>query len=749
MSGRLIIVSNRLPYSFTLKNDKSCMDAEDEELPSIKDNDPYFELSQSDGGLVSGLKPLAEKEDTIWLGWADTTDLDLNDEEIGVLKKELREEGCVPVFLNQQEVTDYYDGFSNSAIWPLFHYFAQYCRFEQEKWESYIHVNEKFCDVIAEVAEPDDTIWIQDYHLLLLPKMVREKIPEVSIGFFLHIPFPSHEMFRILPCRDEILEGMLGADLIGFHTYDYTRHFLSSCRRILGLENQYGTFTYEGRLVQTDAFPLGIDYELFAKAGEDEKIKKKAEEYISENVNGDGKVILSIERLDYTKGILASLDAYDAFLEKYPEWKERIIFTLVVVPSRENVGSYQKLKRQVDEKVGAIEGKHSTSKWSPVDYYYRSFPFDELCSIYLASNVMLVTPLRDGMNLISKEYLAVHDDKPGVLILSEMAGSVYELGDALIINPFNQTEYIDTMEEALIMPEHEQTLGNQIMQKRLKQYTSKEWAMSFMNTLRDGISQQEAIKTRVLTTDNAVKLCDEFKDAEKRAIILDYDGTLVGFKKDPKDAYPDEELLEILTKLSENRRNECVIISGRDRETMDKWFGGILIDMVAEHGIWNYSHETKNWIINEPLDEGWKNSIRSELEQFVIRTPGSFIEEKDYSLVWHCRKVSEELGERRMSEIKKALSLEAESKGLMILQGNKVVEIKPQSINKGRAAYSWLQEKQCDFSLCAGDDTTDEDMFRTMPDETWTIKVGVGTTEAKYNLRSYKDMRALLKKMAQ
>ena len=731
MSDRLIIVSNRLPFSIELK-EGICDDDED-----------MFEFSQSSGGLVSGLMPLMERENTLWLGWADTRKMTLDKIQQEELVYEFRKKNCVPVFLEPDEVTSYYDGFSNSAIWPLFHYFPQYCDFEENDLAGYRHVNKIFCDVLAETAEPGDMIWIHDYHLMLLPELVRDRIPDISIGFFLHIPFPSYEMFRILPSRAEILRGLLGADLIGFHTYDYARHFLSSCHRILGIENQYGTMVVDDRPVQADSFPLGIDYDLYSRVAGDENVKKRAADYAEETVKG-GKVILSIERLDYSKGILNSLSAYGSFLESHPEWIEKVVLTLIVVPSRENVESYHDLKSQVDEMVGAIEGKFSTQGWSPIDYYYRSFPLENICTSYRASDVMLVGPLRDGMNLISKEYLAAHDDDAGVLILSEMAGSVYELSDAVIVNPFNRKEYVDAIEKALTMPEEEQKKRNQIMQTRLKQYTSMQWAEIFVDALQKGITENVSTTTRLMDKTLEISLLRDFTKADRRAIVLDYDGTLVGFKKDPDEAYPDERLRRILAQLSGNNRNDVVILSGRDKETLEKWFGDIALDLISEHGIWQYRHDVGSWTMNQMLDTGWKKSIRTQLENFVIRTPGSFIEEKNYSLVWHCRGATDELGERRMREISAALSLEAESKGLMILQGSKVVEIKPQSINKGRAAFGWLQERKPGFIFAAGDDTTDEDMFHVMPETAWTVKVGQAATEARFYVESYKDIRQIL-----
>ena len=730
MSNRLIIASNRLPYS--IKKDE--------------ENEGKYKFTQSSGGLVSGLKPIMKKKETLWLGWVDTDYDNLENEQKYELEKELRAKKCVPVFLEEEDIVNYYDGFSNSAIWPLFHYFCQFCEFNDHEWQSYKHVNERFCDELEKVARPGDTIWVHDYHLMLLPNLIRKRIPGVSIGFFLHIPFPSYEMFRILPYRSEVLEGLLGADLIGFHTYDYNRHFLSSCRRVLGIENHYGILTHDDRLIKTDAFPLGIDYELFESTSKKSQVRTKAREYIDNQVQVD-KVILSIERLDYTKGIVDSLNAYELFLMRNPEWIENVVFTLIVVPSREGVESYMDLKSKIDEMVGAIQGKFSTQSWAPIDYYYQSFSFEDLCSMYVSSDIMLVSPLRDGMNLVSKEYLATHDNEGGVLILSEMAGSAQELSDALIINPYNIEDYVTSFKKALTMDKAEQKKRNGVMQNRLRQYTSQLWAEYFLQALTEGSEQKSSMKIKELSESQENQLRSEFSKAKKKAIMLDYDGTLVGFDKDPKAVAPDDEILGILSDLSSHKDNRLVIISGRDKDTMDDWFGKLNIDLIAEHGIWLYNSETDKWIMGQPLEDGWKDSIRAELENFVIRTPGSFIEEKDYSLVWHCRGTTEELGERRMHEISTSLSLETESKGLMIMHGNKVLEIKPKNINKGRAAYAWLQNKDCDFILAAGDDTTDEDMFRAIPDDAWTLKVASDVSEAKYYIKGYKEMRQILKSL--
>ncbi|MGI6217851.1 MAG: bifunctional alpha,alpha-trehalose-phosphate synthase (UDP-forming)/trehalose-phosphatase, partial [Coriobacteriales bacterium] len=463
MSGRVIIVANRLPVS--LSTDEN-------------GNDIFV---QSTGGLATALGQLHAQEGSLWVGSSDIPAEEKNTQRASNYESELSKSRCVPVYLTKDEVHGFYEQYSNSAIWPLFHDFPQYVRFNHEYWKTYMQVNRKFCDAVLEHANPDDTIWVQDYHLMLLPKMLREALPDALIGFFLHIPFPDYETFRMLPERREVLEGLLGADLIGFHTYDYIRHFLSSCGRILGLENRMGSLLNGSRLVQVDVFPLGIDYERFASQGRAERTAEIIEQTEVGKPRGQTtmKNIVSVDRLDYTKGIPELLRAYDAFLDRYPEWQGKVRLSLLAVPSRETVAAYTWIKREVDELVGKINGKYALADWVPIRYYYRSLPFEQLCALYRSCDVMLVTPLRDGMNLVSKEYLAVHDGGTGVLVLSEMAGAAGELSEALLVNPFDRDSIVEALHKALTMPEEEQRHRNSLMQRRLSRYTSDKWAEEF------------------------------------------------------------------------------------------------------------------------------------------------------------------------------------------------------------------------------------------------------------------------------
>ena len=460
---RLLIVSNRLPVTVEKRKDG-------------------LHFLQSPGGLATGLGSFYKSYDSIWVGWPGITSDKTNKEERkGIEAKLMSEFRCHPVFLSQNDIERYYHGFSNKTLWPLFHYFTQYVIHDKTFWETYKRVNDLFSEVISTIAKKDDIIWIHDYHLMLLPKLTRERLPDATIGFFHHIPFPSFEIFRLLPWREEILEGLLGADLIGFHIDDYTRHFLISIHRLLGYEYTLGQIQADDHIIRVDTFPMGIAYERFSKAIQDPKLQKQVTRFrkkLSEH-----KVILSVDRLDYTKGIPQRLKVFNTFLERNPAYREKVIFILVAVPSRTQVEHYKWLKKQIDELVGQINGKFGTIGWTPIWYLYRSLPFHSLTALYSIADICLVTPLRDGMNLIAKEYIATKTDGKGVLILSEMAGAAKELGETIIVNPNNREEMVEALAKGLTMPEEEQIERNRVMQKRIQRYNVVRWKEEFIDRL--------------------------------------------------------------------------------------------------------------------------------------------------------------------------------------------------------------------------------------------------------------------------
>jgi trehalose 6-phosphate synthase/phosphatase len=721
--GKTIIVSNRLPISL-----------------NYKDGKPDFKTSA--GGLATGLGSIFKEANNIWIGWPGNYVED--PEQRAEIFLELHEHKMAPVFLTQQDIEDFYEGFSNETLWPAFHYFTQSIVYENRFWEAYVRVNQKFCEAIMKKADPDDTIWVHDYQLLLLPLMLRERLPNATIAFFQHIPFPSYEIIRMLPWRRAILEGMCGSDLIGFHTYDDMRHFLSSVGRILGLTHESGYIQAENRLVNVDAFPMGIDYAKYSDAASSKKTKEVVTRFKKQL--GDQKLLLSIDRLDYSKGIPQRLKAFDLFLTKYPEYKSKVSLIMVVVPSRDTVKDYKDLKEEIDTMVGRINSSYSTLNWVPVHYFYRAFPFEELSAFYRMSNIALVTPLRDGMNLVCKEFVASKTDQLGVLILSEMAGASKELQDSILVNPNNVDKVTEAIYEALNMDEDSQRARITSMQETIKRYDIFQWVKVFMDRLEIVKEKQAEFQSKDMDEETCDELCGYFKQAKKPILFLDYDGTLVGFQSRPQDAYPDEELRTLIKELSQ--KAHVVIISGRDKETLGDWFNGLDVDLIAEHGVWLKNRRTpEEWEAYAEVDNSWKKEIKQVMDYYVQRTPGAFIEEKHHSLVWHYRKVESGLGDLRMRELFSHVKYMARGFNLQVLEGNMVLEIKRPDINKGRAAVSFMKGQKYDFILAIGDDWTDEDTFNAMPKNAYSIRVGYHYTKANYNIKSPKQVRELLQKL--
>ncbi|MGB3180816.1 MAG: bifunctional alpha,alpha-trehalose-phosphate synthase (UDP-forming)/trehalose-phosphatase [Cyclobacteriaceae bacterium] len=722
--SKTIIVSNRLPVK-------------------ILSEDDQLTYKPSEGGLATGLGSIYKDGDNLWIGWPgiEIKEKDTQEE----VCEHLKEESMRPVFLTAEEIKDFYEGFSNETLWPCFHYFNEYVVYEQSLFEAYERVNRKFAEAIVEHAQPGDTLWIHDYQLLLVPGMVREMLPKISIGFFLHIPFPSYEVFRLLPWRKQLLSGMLGADLLGFHTYDDMRHFLSSVGRLVGYSNLHGKIQLEDRKIIVDSFPMGIDYEKYANSAASPETIRREVRYRTHL--GEQKLILSIDRLDYSKGINKRLRAFELFLERYPEYHEKVSLVMVVVPSRDQVPKYKRLKEEIDELTGRINGTFGRIAWTPIHYFYRSFPLEALSAFYRMADVALVTPLRDGMNLVCKEFIASKLDRRGVLILSEMAGASKELSDAILINPNDINKLVESLKRGLEMPEDEQIRHMSIMQASLRRYNIHHWVNLFMDRLEDIKREQEAKATLLLDEDSKKQMFSEYEEASERLIFLDYDGTLSPFVDDPKDAYPDSELKEILETLGSMQENRVVVISGRDRTTLENWLGDMPIDLICEHGVW-LRRQNEDWTTIEFMTNDWKSEILKVLELYVDRTPGSFIEEKDYSLVWHYRKVETGLGELRTRELTSHLKYLTTNIGLQVLEGDMVLEIKSLEVNKGRGAKKWLTDFPAEFIFAVGDDETDEDMFRIMPKSAYTIKVGRKNSEARFNLKNHRKVRELLRTMA-
>jgi trehalose 6-phosphate synthase/phosphatase len=730
--ARLVIVSNRLPFTV-----------------SFAEGSPSFAVSS--GGLTSGLWSYLERRaagaaasDFLWMGWPGTTIAPEHQAAVQAYG-ETRFKAS-PVFLSQESMDRFYLGFCNRTIWPLFHYFPSLVRYEEDYWEQYQRTNQDFFVALLKVLRPDDRVWVHDYQLMLLPRLIRERFPEMAIGFFLHIPFPSFEVFRLLPTswRNEIIEGLLGASLIGFHTHDYTRHFLGCVLRTLGYEHHLGRLTVRERVIQADTFPMGVDFEKFAQAAKSTETEKRVA--VLRQKSAGQKVIFSVDRLDYTKGLLNRLRGYELFLKRNPQWHRKVAFVLSVAPSRTGVETYQAMRREIDQRVGRIVGAYGKVDWTPLIYQYRQLSFQEIVAMYRLCNVALITPLRDGMNLVAKEFVASCTDQMGVLILSEMAGAAKEMGEAIIISPVHQDEIARALEQALDLPAEEQVRRNRLMQERLRRYDVNRWADDFLQALVATQRTEAAQRARSLTGKIHRALVEQYRAASARALLLDYDGSLVPFAANPKQAQPDPELLELLSALSADPANGLAIVSGRPRTDLERWFGHLPVGLVAEHGVWLRS-QGSDWRMLKTITTAWMAQVRPILQLYVDRLPGALLEEKEFSLAWHYRRADPEQAWVRAKELLDDLADYTRNIDVQVLEGDKVIEIRNTGVTKGTAALEWLSCRPADFILAVGDDWTDEDLFRVLPASAFSIRIGLANTAARYHLGSSLAVRRLLREL--
>ena len=720
-----IIVSNRLPVS-------------------VSKVDGELVFTASNGGLATAMSSL-KNQDQLWIGWPGISSDDLTPADKTAIIRKLKTYGCYPVFLSHEQVQNFYEGYSNDTIWPLFHYFHSLAKHDVIYWKAYQAVNKLYAQAVNKQAADNARIWVHDYHLMLLPQLLRDSLPQSAIGFFMHIPFPSYEIFRLLPERKAILQGMLGADLIGFHTYDYARHFTSSALRLLGQESHHGTMRIDQRAVSVDAFPIGINYVKYTQALSDPAVIKEVA-MLDKHYEGQ-RVILSVDRLDYSKGITNRLDAFEQFLKKYPQYHKKVALVMVAVPSRVEVDAYKDLRDYIEQTVSRINGMYATVDWTPISYQFKNLPFEQVVALYAKADAALVTPLRDGMNLVAKEYIASKQKRPGVLILSELTGAIDELPEAIRINPNDSASIVQALRTALTMSTSEQRQRLRAMQRRLSQYTVQRWASDFIEQLDYSKEQQGRISDKLVNSKHRATIVHDFKQAKKRLLLLDYDGTLANFVStpDPAKAKPTAELLRTLDILTSTPNTEVCIISGRTRDALESWFKGLPLTLVAEHGSW--VKQRGEWAQEQFSFQPYKNLLMPVLERYAERTPGARIEEKNFALVWHYNNVAPELAFDRTANLKHELHTLINSTEVGVFSGRKIVEIKPRGIHKGTIADELLASSNADFVLCIGDDYTDEDMFKALPDTAFTINVGEKETHAQYQIPKVEQVIELLKSL--
>jgi trehalose 6-phosphate synthase/phosphatase len=689
---------------------------------------------RSAGGLVAAMAPLMERFDGVWLGWPGDALPDEPDGRARLMADWETRHGYVAVELPPRISRAFYEGYANDTLWPLLHGMATRAVFQPGSWLAYRDANERFADAVVARSRPGDLIWAHDYQLMLVPSLVRERSPGARIGFFLHIPFPSSEIFRILPERELILRGLLGADFLAFQTHGDLHDFRRALLQVLGLESQMDRVHVDDRTVHLAALPIGIETEGWERLMAESSTAARTAELQARHHGR--QLVLSVDRLDYTKGIPERLHAFRRLLQGAPGWRGRVTLVQVAVPSRERVPAYAELRREVAELVGEVNGEFGTPEWQPVVYLRRAIDKPELAALYAAADVAWVGPLRDGMNLVAKEYVACQRGQGGVLVLSEFAGAAQELGEALRINPYDQVGTAEVIQRALELDPGARAERMAALHARVVRDDAAAWADRFIERLRDATAVSRATLRRDRPAPQPQQLRAAFDAARRRLILLDYDGTLVGIERRPRDARPGPDLIGLLCELAARPSTTTAIVSGRSRSDIEPWLGHIPgLWLAVEHGALLRAPDS-DW---EPLREGadlaWKQRVRPVLEQFTASTPGSYVEEKELSLGWHYRLVDAEFGAWLANAIVAALEDLLAGTELTVLHGNKVIEVRYAWANKGEVAGRLLgRPARGLFILAVGDDRTDEEMFARLPRAAWTIHVGPGASAARFRL---------------
>lgn len=698
---------------------------------------------------VQNLKKAGAIQDFLFIGHCPITTEDVKYEQ------ELKDLACVPVDIPSDVYESYYSGFCKTSLWPLLHYRVHLVEHSTQSFEGYQQVNKLFADTIISVCKPGDVIWIHDYHLMLLPSLLREKIPRgVPIGFFFHVPFPSSELFRVLPNRSDLLLGVLGADLIGFQNFEYVRHFEGTVSRLLGAESLARGIespVFGGHFVRVDVFNGGIDFSTFDSIMNQPANMKKLDN-LREIFKGK-KVIISRDRVDEIEGVPLKLHAIEKFFNKYPEWKGNLIhFQIYESDDEEEMEDAKQLLREVNQIVGRLNGAFGKVDYVPIEYVHKNLPLDEICVLYAIANVSLVTPVRAGLDFVPNEYVSCQNaENPGVLILSEFAGAARCFSGARLVNPFDTNDFVEALNESLCLPEEDRIAMHQKNVKYVKANTSGGWCKSFFDELNASVTH--------LITHSSVPMLDidevtsAYSSSKKdRIFLLDYDGTLSPMTRHPKLAAPSGRVIEVLTKLAKSPHNKVYVISGRDKDSLDHWLGHLNVGLACEHGTLFKPIGAKEWQIMTKEETPWRQAVISLMEDFADRTPGTFVELKQTNLTWHYRGSDPEFGNVQARELVLELQTVANKYPVDIMREKKAIEVKPQSVSKGNIVQHIIEQNpNFDFVFCIGDDRTDEDMFAKFCDSTSTTHFTTcvmadakRTTQAKYWVESYNDVLDVL-----
>jgi len=734
VSNPMIVVSNRLPFVLT-RNAKG-----------------ELERKSSAGGLVTAVAPVVIDCKGVWVGWTGISDFSSQDSipestpEDPSPTSGLRSSQTRPVLIPDSGMFDrYYNGCCNATFWPLFHSMPDRTVFELDTWKAYCEVNEVFAQTTLNAvrnikcsnqrAEGGGrtgvpVVWLHDYHLMLAANTIRDTTIEeglsIRMGFFLHIPFPSWDIIRIFPWCDEILQGMLGCDLIGFHIEDYCLNFLDCCQRCLGCRVDKNKMLVEhcGRTVQVKAIPIGIPYSRFAS------LAATAPRVLP---TSEVKVILGVDRLDYTKGLVARLKAFERFFLKYPKWREKVILLQVAVPSRTDVKEYQELKEEIDKLVGSINGSFSTPSWSPIRYIYGCVRQDELAAYYRDAAVGLIIPLRDGMNLVAKEFVACQNDEdPGVLILSPFAGAGGIMQEALQVNPYEVENVADTLSRALEMPKDERQLRMFQLKKREKRMDVDAWVQSFLTTMgaifddKDESEHEEQYIEKMEVKDFDEGLGPLLDNCTKLGVILDFDGTLSFLARTPQLAIIPGETKRVLERLSNISDCHVAVISGRNLEDLQRKVGVEGITYAGNHGLEILHPDGTNF--NFKMPAGYETRLERLVEELTEKctSHGAWVEPKGLLVAWHYREVPKE---KRDHLYKLAASIYEKHNYKFFNVSKRLENVPPVGRDRGRASIhilrsifglDWEERVQV---IYAGDSAADEFAMEVLRGVAYTYKV--------------------------
>ena len=714
----LTIVSNRLPYTV-------------ERVRQRLQRDP------SAGGLVSALDPVLRARGGTWVGWPG---LELRPGE--TIEQPGDPYSVVPVALRVEEVRSFYAGFSNASLWPLFHSLSSRTRFARAEWDTYRQVNDRFARATAEHAGDGELVWVHDYQLMLVPGVLRRLRPDLRLAFFLHIPFPPYDVFRLLPWDREVLLGLLACDLVGFHVRGYAHNFLDAVERRLGLrvDREAGLVEHGTRTVRVTSLPIGIDFERYEKAA-------LAADTTAEPPRE--RIVLGVDRLDYTKGIPDRIRAFEHLLDLHPEHRGQVVLLQLAVPSRDEVLEYRRLKREIDELVGRVNGRFATADWSPIRYLYRQLPFDELVALYRTADVALVTPLRDGMNLVAKEYVACQVGDPGVLVLSRLAGSAETMREALLVNPYNLDETASAVHRALNMDEAERRARIIALRRRERRDDVFSWVTAFLAG-----AQASAEALRPPTDAEFASYISPFltRGPTHLALILDYDGTLVPRTESGPTPALGGSMRDALARCAARPDTSITVVGRRSVAELQRLVGNPDVTVIGNHGLEIQGPDL------EPFRHEDLELYRAKMEGLVAalrRQPSDDLEvEADGALV-NVRLSPTSIDREELAERTRKLIRE---QGFQPVDGGSgIVARPPIGWDKGRAVLHLLRTRygpewpERVRVIYVGDDQTDEEAFNLLSGLAMTFRVRSGETESEagFRLPTVDSVRALLQWLAE